>query len=230
MAYRNSPRIVTDGLVTYLDSTNLKSYPNAGTTWYDMIRRYAGSMSAISWGINSSFSFNGASSVATYTTVDLAVNNFTMEAWCFPNATLTLVGESQSGITGIGGQRYIIGATQRGGDRGVGLSVGTNGVCVFEHGPGNIYSLLTWAGTLSSFTNILVTYTNKEPRLYINGVLVRTGLTGTSTSWLNLLEIGTTATYGYYSGYVGPIHFYNRILTTSEIERNHNALRGRYGI
>ena len=36
MAYRNGPKIVTDGLVLCLDAAIGKSYPGSGTTWYDL--------------------------------------------------------------------------------------------------------------------------------------------------------------------------------------------------
>jgi hypothetical protein len=33
MAFNYSPKIVTDGLVLYLDAANRYSYPGSGTTW-----------------------------------------------------------------------------------------------------------------------------------------------------------------------------------------------------
>jgi len=36
MSYRNGPKIVTDGLIAYLDAANTKSYPSSGTIWYDL--------------------------------------------------------------------------------------------------------------------------------------------------------------------------------------------------
>ena len=36
MAYRNGPKIVTDGLVLCLDAAIGKSYPGSGNTWYDL--------------------------------------------------------------------------------------------------------------------------------------------------------------------------------------------------
>jgi hypothetical protein len=36
MSYSNGPKIVTNGLVLYLDAGNSKSYPGGGNTWYDL--------------------------------------------------------------------------------------------------------------------------------------------------------------------------------------------------
>jgi hypothetical protein len=38
MAFNYSPKIVTDGLVLYLDAANSRSYPGSGTTWTDISR------------------------------------------------------------------------------------------------------------------------------------------------------------------------------------------------
>ena len=38
MAFNYSPKIVTDGLVLYLDAANTKSYPGTGTVWTDISR------------------------------------------------------------------------------------------------------------------------------------------------------------------------------------------------
>jgi hypothetical protein len=38
MAFYYSPKIVTDGLVLYLDAGNQLSYPGSGTTWTDLSR------------------------------------------------------------------------------------------------------------------------------------------------------------------------------------------------
>jgi hypothetical protein len=38
MAYNFSPKIITDGLVLYLDAANTRSYPGSGTVWTDLSR------------------------------------------------------------------------------------------------------------------------------------------------------------------------------------------------
>ena len=40
--FKNSPPIVTDGLVLYLDAANTKSYPTTGTTWNDLLGAISG--------------------------------------------------------------------------------------------------------------------------------------------------------------------------------------------
>lgn len=61
----------------------------------------------------------------------------------------------------------------------MGISVGTNGVSIYEHAGGYMPPLLVWAGTLSGWTHLAVVYRNRQPFLYINGALVQTGLQST---------------------------------------------------
>ncbi len=63
------------------------------------------------------------------------LDNFTMEFWVFPTASRAATSQETSGWPGISGQRYAI-APQYGGTdgpAGVGVSVGINGISVFEH-------------------------------------------------------------------------------------------------
>ena len=55
--------------------------------------------------------------------------------------------------------------------------MGTNGVSVYEHGDSYMPALLVYDTPITGWNHIAVVYTNKQPILYINGILVRTGLT-----------------------------------------------------
>lgn len=69
--------------------------------------------------------------------------------------------------------------------------------------------------------------------LYINGVVQQTvtGFTYNLSS-PSLLCIGRFGASGYepYQGSIEAVQLYNRVLSQDEIQRNFNALRGRYGI
>lgn len=114
----------------------------------------------------------------TYATT---VNNFTMEAWVLPTAPHKIDPEmTQYGGTS-GGQRWAFPGLQGGLYYGnddhatVALSVGTNGVSVYEWGAGYLPAVLVWQAPtpLTNWTHVAVVYTNRQPSLYINGVLVR---------------------------------------------------------
>lgn len=160
-------------------------------------------------------------------------NNFTIESWVRPTATIAAVTQSNSGIPGLSGQRYLLWPTWRNGDGGIGISVGTNGVQVYEHGSNFMPALLAWTGTITAWTHIAVVVTNKQPSLYINGTLVQTGLTSTKTNvWASLGAAGQFpgqiggiggGTYGYYQGDIDEFRLWNGVRTQSQISSNMNV-------
>jgi hypothetical protein len=92
--------------------------------------------------------------------------------------------------------------------------------------------LLEYTATIpnTTFSHIVITYTSKQPRAYLNTVLVRTGLTSTRSA-VNLIsgEIGGMA-YGYFAGSLANIKYYNRILSVGEISQNYNAQKSRFNL
>jgi hypothetical protein len=160
-------------------------------------------------------------------------NNFTYEFWALSTKTRTDQGEFASGAYGTSGQAYILAADLRddgtGTQSGAGVSFGTNGVAVYEHAPGYMPPLANYVATLTGWKHIVVTYTNKQPRIYINGSLVRTGLTSTKGTVFASNTLGE-GSYGYHTGNVGHYAFYSRSITAQEVLDNYNATRSRYGL
>jgi hypothetical protein len=109
-------------------------------------------------------------------------NNFTFAAWIKPAAATTLVREANRGIVGMSEPRNDALAAPHGdslggsGHAGCGLAVGTNGVCVIEHGASYFAPTLVHAAPLTDWTHLAVVYRDGQPSLYLNGSLVRTGL------------------------------------------------------
>jgi hypothetical protein len=161
-------------------------------------------------------------------------NNFTYESWCMPNATHEIDTESTSGFGGTSGQRYLIDPQNIAApDSGAGVSVGTNGVSVYEHAPSYMPALLVSSMTISSTTmsHIVVVYNNKQPSLYVNGNFIKTGLTSPRTNvYGNFATIGANTAYGYFSGNISGMKVYNRALSAAEVQQNFNATRNRFGV
>src|SRR5215471_2375658 len=133
--------------------------------------------------VGPAFNFDGiGASVSNLVTGLTSIrDSYTMEFWAWPTAARASTAEGTSGITGAGGQRFAIFPNFGGsaGPAGAGVSVGTNGVSVFEHGADYLPSLLVYEGAISGWTHVAVVYANRQPSLYINGALARTGLTST---------------------------------------------------
>lgn len=158
--------------------------------------------------------------------LDLA-DNFTIEFWAWPTATRGGVSESFSGTGGMWtNQRYAITPEIRTDGAGMGVSVGTNGVGVFEHAPDHLPSLLSYSTGESSFTgwtHIAVVYQNKTPWLYVNGTLVRTGATSVQPHVFASKSFGDPYGYGPYYGGLDEVALYNRALTPEEIQQIYAA-------
>lgn len=139
--------------------------------------------------------FNGTNAVVTVpnsTSLDAVANNFTVSFWAYPRSPHEI---TEEGYTwgGVSGQRYAIGPRhEAGADAGAGIPVGTNGVSIYEHGDNYMPAALVYQATLSGWTHIALVYENKQPRLYINGALVRTGSRAhvTTCASIRLISVG----------------------------------------
>src|SRR5205085_2147675 len=96
---------------------------------------------------------------------------------------------------------------------GAGVSIGTNGVSVFEQATGYLPALLVYDSPLFSWTHVAVVYSNRQPSLYLNGNLVKVGRRSLKDSnpSTSLGEEGYG--YGYYAGLLDEISIYNRSLS-----------------
>lgn len=156
-------------------------------------------------------------------------NSFTYECWVKPEESIQLVQESPDGITGTNGQRYIIGPGQATDERraGVGLSVGVNGVAIFEHTANHLPALLVFPTRMTGWTHIAVVYNNKIPYLYINGKLKKKGICSQKEDvYASGLFFGYTP-YGFYKGHVKSIKIWDHPRSIKEIRKSMNSeIRG----
>ena len=94
MAYNFSPKIVTDGLVLYLDAANTKSYVSGSTVWND-ISRGGNNGSLINGptfisGNGGSIVFDGVNNYVEFGDVlDLGTNSMTVNQWVMLNTVST---------------------------------------------------------------------------------------------------------------------------------------------
>jgi hypothetical protein len=166
--------------------------------------------------------FNGTSSSVTVNSAAPLVNisnNFTLSFWAYPRSTHEIDPEVIGGAAGVSGERYVFGPNwYSNGDAGAGVSVGTNGVSVYEHAATYMPATLVYQGTLSGWTHIVVVYKNKQPKLYINGVLVRTGLTSPKNSvHIQPWNLGGTS-YGYFNGMLDEVCVYKDSFTPADVQ------------
>lgn len=224
----------TDGLIVNVYAGDSSSYPGSGTTWFDLTASsYDGVLTNGPTFSTNKFAFDGVDDTvafSSYATHKIA-NTFSYEFWATPTTTITINSEATTGITGISGQRFIKYPTQEGSARGAGVSVGINGVMVYLHGDNEISPPLAWSGTLSSTTptHLVVTFDNKSPKLYVDGTLVRSGLTAPETIYGGFDYVGGFI-YGKFQGDIYLGRFYNKVLNATEIANNYNYFTSELGL
>jgi hypothetical protein len=146
-------------------------------------------------------------------------NRFTFAAWIKPGDATTLVSEANRGVSGLSEKRNDALAAPHGdsfgggGHAGCGLAVGTNGVCVFEHGANYFAPTLVHAAPLPDWTHVTVVYRDGQPSLYLNGALVRTGLKSE-----HIVHSGAGAGgHGQFRGRLGGFEQFPRELSGTEV-------------
>eukprot|EP00054_Salpingoeca_dolichothecata_P030336 m.246031 g.246031 ORF g.246031 m.246031 type:complete len:3452 (-) comp26641_c0_seq2:27-10382(-) len=146
--------------------------------------------------------------------------NFTFTVWVLPHATHQIDPQGR-GNRGRAGQRFAI--TPTNGNRigpdaaGVGVSVGINGISVYENARGYTPALLVWQGDVSQWTCVTVVYMNNQPSLYINGQFVKQGVPSSKTSYFwDFATIGG-GPYGDYIGVLDELRVWTRTLTVEEV-------------
>jgi len=184
--------------------------------------------------VGRAFTFDGADDTVTYPIAALltVTNSFTMEFWARPTAARMVTTETtdNTNVEGTVGQRYAIFPANGEGLPfslvGAGVSVGTNGISVGEHSGYSLPMVLVYNAPISGWTHIAVVYENRQPRLYVNGVLVRTGLTGTLNPCPSLALGGGGSifgSYGHFRGDVDEYAIFDRVLTDAQIQDIYRA-------
>jgi RHS repeat-associated protein len=165
----------------------------------------------------------------TYATT---VNNFTMEAWVLPTVPHKIDPEMTQYGGLSGGQRWAFpglhGGLYYGNDdhATVALSVGTNGVSVYEWGAGYLPAVLVWQAPidkpLTGWTHVAVVYSNRQPSLYINGVLVRKTTVNVAGVTRSLVHPTSNLGGGTYRGSIDEVRVWNIARPEADIIQTKN--------
>jgi len=234
MSFHYSPKVVTNGLLMYLDAGNTKSYIGTGSSWLslsnvtnsDAILMYTASYSPS----NNSMLFNG-----NYDVVNCGGNgvsgiynitaSITLDVWVKP--------------TTLRNNSFII--TKGWGDT-FQIQANSTNYQFYVYGPTTSAHGVTsnTVPVINKWYNIVGTFDGANVKIYINGILENTtvynGPIQTSTSFRlavgNISHMITSTTYPNqgFIGYISVAKVYNRALISSEVLQNYLALKGRYGL
>jgi len=154
--------------------------------------------------------------------------NFSFSVWFKTDKQETLPPESVSGIQTR--KNYAVWPTY-GDDSlgvGIGISVGTNGIVMYEHSAFYLPPILVYSANLGSGWNqaVVTCSSNKAPILYVNGKKVRTALSsGRKKAFYGLITGGGLAggSYGNYKGFIDDLKAWNRALSDDEASQLYAA-------
>jgi len=164
--------------------------------------------------------FDGIDDYIIVGTTERPTDTFSFGGWFKTSATHEIDPEATSGYGGVNNQRYAF-DPQHGGDlnAGAGLSIGTNGIAVYEHGSDYMPATAVYPTELGEdWHHIMVVYNNKQPTIYLNGSSVRTGFSSPREIVSAPIQFGGMA-YGYFEGLMDEVRIYNRALSAAEIKK-----------
>ena len=216
----NYKSIVTRGLSIHFDASAKDSYPETGTSWFDLVKSSTGTLTngpTYSSSNGGSILFDGV--------------NDRVSTGIFPSGVRTyMIWIKYNSATGTGG--YQLTGTQQGDaytytgrqDNGNPYTYGGSGG---NGGATTSYTLNTATWYYQGFTLA----SNGDLGIYVNGSLLETktgnGLGSTSTSEFS---IGCINQNHWVNGNIAVVHLYDRVLSTAEVLQNYNAQKSRFGL
>jgi hypothetical protein len=223
MGIAYNPSVVTDGLVLCLDAGNPKSYPGSGTAWGDISTTGA----VGTWDVSPTFSSNNGGTIQV--TNNGPRLSFTQIPLNDPNKFTVMVWGNFQTYVGTTRPRYIS-INQSGSNLQFGHNdTGFNNQLYLRHN-----SVLYAAPALNpnQWSQYVVSKNDSTVLFYINGVVSTTTSTTVPTANAvgNVIGGYSATTGNTLTGFLGQANYYNRTLSSQEIQQNFNALRGRYGI
>jgi hypothetical protein len=237
MAFQYSPKIVTDGLVLYLDAANTKSYVSGSTTWNDISR--GGNNGTLVNGPTFS-SLNGGSivfdgvddyvtDIGTTSTFSFMQNTgvFTINTWVKPNVLGTAMYFIGNNDGTTGGKGFFLGKLSNNRFNFT-LTYGVSGQYIINFQLANYYTDTNWVNvTISSNGLNAIAYKNGTRFGTSNNITILS--TGDSTRNLSIGRVNNSPGTNW-SGSIAQTSIYNKALTAQEILQNYNATKSRFGL
>ena len=223
MGLKHHPRVVTDGLIYYLDAANSRCYSGSGNTTYSLVNGIGGTLYngiGFTSSYNGIFTFDGTNDYIEFD-YNSAINNisqFTIECW-YKSSNINVEGILFNTNT------YLFTTPAY----GYHLEIYQSKL-LFQVFPSESAVQSTITLQNNNWYNLIATYNSGNINLYVNSSIGGTGSAIFNPSTGSLL-LGKYRSGQYLlNGQLGIIKFYNRALSATEVLQNYNATKGRYGI
>lgn len=212
--------VTTQGLIMYLDAGNSSSYPGTGNTWYDLS------------GNSNDATLNGSSNgtSATYSSSDGGVIEFDgvddhvtcLNLSSYSNLTIEMWIYDTRDLSAADGDIATYAGTSNGGS----YTFTTSGQFKTD---GNNNPNRTITAVVPPQNQWYHFCYVKNGSLWLNNTEYNSG-SGSDNNYTSL-QIGQSRSdvNSYLNGKVSNVRVYNRSLTSTEVDRNYNATKGRFG-
>jgi hypothetical protein len=236
MGFNYSPKIVSSGLILYLDAANTRSYPGSGTTWTDLSRSNSNGTLINGPSFNSAngggIAFDGTNDGVTLPASSLwniGASDFTIEFWFRRTGTNQAFGRYFQLTNGDTFSAFSLAVKGTNQDQ---LSFSMASI----NGSWNVLNDAT-IGTLTAgrFNHVVISRIGTSFYLYLNTVqsLITTSAASLYYAVGGVPVIGgqTSGTFRCLAGIIPIFKFYKgKGLTLAEATQNYNATKGRFGL
>lgn len=167
---------------------------------------------------NKTLFFDGTKRVVFQKTCEIK-NSFTYEFWIRAEETQSMDQEQSDGVDGLLGKNYLVGPDfYPEGSAGCGISIGTNGISVYEHSVNHLPARLVSHYDFSDWQHVAVVSDNKTLRLFINGEFIKEeGAPCVVDYLIPSLSLGGHV-YGTFKGQVREFRLWSSVRTEEEIK------------
>lgn len=166
---------------------------------------------------NKTMLFDGTRYITFQKSCDIK-NSFTYEFWVKAEEEQIMDQEQSTGVDGLWGKSYLVGPDFHSeGSAGCGISVGTNGISVYEHSINHLPARLVCHHDFSDWHHVAVVADNKKLRLFINGQCIKEDGAPCAVKYLYpSLSLGGHE-YGAFKGQIREFRLWSTVRTEDEI-------------
>ena len=234
MGFSYSPKVITDGLVLYLDAANPLSYASGSTSWNDLSRgRNNGTLvngPSFDSANKGSIDFDGVNDY-----VDLGnplsiyqLDGLTISTWVYIHNFSA--GADAFASTDGNTRGWYLGTWNHPNTGNIDIVrwlVSTDGSTTDALNTSELHT--------NQWYHITSTWDSDNMKIYVDG-LVNNSISTTNTSAPlpsspNTLRLGERYSNSqFFNGNISNIQIYNRALSAQEVQRNYQALKSRFGL
>jgi hypothetical protein len=224
MGLKHHPRVVTDGLVMYLDAANPRSYSGSGLTANGLVGGIGGTLvNGVGFGTtnNGSFIFDGTNDYINipHSSIITPSDNFSVSFWINQKRAAPGLEVPLSKYGGAdNGWLFVIDNYTMGFD-------GRNGTNQYQRAASSVpMDLNTWY----FFVGVK---NGTSMSIYQNGSMTGSytwATSGVLATTLRDLILGQSNGAYYSNSNISQVSMYNKVLTAQEILQNYNATKKRY--